>query len=164
MQNDFDKACYIVMGVSGSGKSTVARRLASALEIPFYDADDFHPKANIEKMNHGIPLDDHDRYPWLETLAEQSLRWKDEGFVLACSALKRSYREILSRSLKDAIQWVYLKGDLTLIRQRIEQRRGHFFDPVLLQSQFDTLEEPETAIFCDISKTVDQIIYDIINH
>jgi len=147
------------MGVSGSGKSTVGEALAQALAISFYDADDFHPPANIEKMQGGNPLNDQDRQPWLEILANKMAIWEESGgAVLACSALKESYRNTLSKVPAEKIKWIYLKGSFELIAERMQQRKGHFFSAKLLQTQFDTLEEPKGAFVVDIKMSTEKII------
>jgi gluconokinase len=133
----------IIFGVSGAGKTTIGKLLAEQLGWRFYEADDFHPRANIEKMHGGRPLTDEDRWPWLERLREQitySLTAKENG-VLACSALKRGYRERLRVS--DDVKFVFLRGDYPLIENQLRPRRGHFMNPELLKSQFADLEEPE---------------------
>jgi gluconokinase len=133
----------IVMGVSGSGKSTVGRLLAEFLQWEFQDADRFHPDANVEKMRNGIALTDEDRGPWLRAIAD----WIDETRragrcgVIACSALKRRYRDLLIRNCPD-VRLVYLKGDAALIAPRIVARHGHYMPANLLPSQFEALEEP----------------------
>ncbi|PYS80122.1 MAG: gluconate kinase, partial [Acidobacteria bacterium] len=131
----------ILMGVSGSGKTTIGRRLADELGWKFYDGDDFHPRANVEKMAHGVPLDDEDRAPWLESLRDliRSCLVRGESAVLACSALKRSYRQYLL--IDENVMLVYLKGDYELIEERLEGRSEHFMKPKMLDSQFDALEE-----------------------
>jgi len=153
----------IVMGVSGSGKSTVGELLAARLRWEFQDADAFHPAANIAKMKSGVPLDDSDRLPWLETIAESIRGWLSEGtgVVLACSALKASYRDVL---LVDPllVKVVYLKAGFGLVQSRLEGRRGHFMPHELLQSQFDTLEEPLDAIVVDVSKPLEECVNHII--
>jgi gluconokinase len=139
----------VLMGVTGSGKTTVGRLLAEDLGWTYFDADDFHSEPNIEKMKGGIPLNDADRKPWLESLRElvRDYLIRSEDAVLACSALKASYREFLL--LDQSVKLVYLKSDYQLIRERLEQRRGHYMDPALLDSQFDTLEEPQECLRID---------------
>lgn len=139
------------MGVAGSGKTTVGRRLAEELGWEFYDADDFHPPSNVEKMARGVPLDDADRGPWLESLRGlvRAALEGGAGAVLACSALKERYRE---RLLVDGrVRLVYLKGDRGLIGRRLAARRGHFMKPELLDSQLAALEEPPPETHIDIS-------------
>jgi gluconokinase len=154
---------FIIMGVAGSGKTTVGRALAAALGWEFYDGDDYHPPENIAKMAAGIPLRDADRYPWLETLrCLIASRLRDgRSFVLACSALKAGYRDVL---LKDnpGGQLIYLKGDYALIRDRLLRRSGHYMKSELLDSQFEALEEPDHAFTVDIRLTVDEIVRRII--
>jgi gluconokinase len=133
----------IVFGVSGAGKTTIGKLLAEQLGWRFYEGDDFHPRANIEKMRSGRPLTDEDRWPWLERLREQITRSiaAKENAVLACSALKRAYRDRLRVS--DDVKFVFLRGDYALIAEQLCQRRGHFMNPELLRSQFADLEQPE---------------------
>jgi gluconokinase len=133
----------IVMGVSGSGKSTIGEGLATRLGQPFIDGDSLHPAANREKMAHGVPLDDADRQPWLEAIvaAMDRHRASGESLVLACSALKRRYRDFL-RGSHDDVRFVYLQASRDLLAERLGHRSGHFFDPRLLDSQLATLEEP----------------------
>ncbi|MDN3594113.1 gluconokinase [Zunongwangia endophytica] len=155
---------YIVMGVSGSGKTTIGREIASKLEIPFFDADDYHPKANVEKMKNGIALDDEDRKSWLKSLAENIEKWKeDKGAVLACSALKKKYRATLSHNLKDYVVFVYLYAEYELIYERMMSRKGHYFKPELLKSQFDTLEEPENAIKVGVDQRISETVAEVIS-
>jgi gluconokinase len=152
----------VLMGVSGSGKTTVGRLLADALGWEFYEADDYHPSANVEKMRSGIPLDDADRRPWLESLRDliRNCLEQKENAVLACSALKESYREFLL--IDERVVLIYLKGDYEVIRQRLGQRRGHFMNPNLLDSQFDALEEPARAdMQVDVSSSPDEIVRNI---
>lgn len=133
----------IISGVSGSGKSTVGRRLAERLDWRFYDADDFHSQANVEKMSRGEPLTDSDRKPWLQAMAKAIRHWsdKDESAVLACSALKDTYRDTLMKASPDT-RLIYLKVPLEAVRQRMKQRHGHFMKASMLESQFEALEEP----------------------
>jgi gluconokinase len=151
----------IVMGVTGSGKTSVGRLLAQQLGWEFADADDFHPSANVEKISHGIPLTDEDRAPWLERLRIQIANWivNGQNAVLACSALKRTYRQELS--VGPEVRFVYLKGSPELIAQRLRLRRGHFADEKILASQFADLEEPEAAVTVDISQTPEMIVAQI---
>lgn len=144
---------YLVMGVSGSGKTTIGQLLASQLGIEFFDGDDFHSATNIEKMKAGQPLDDHDRYDWLKNIhaiANKTLSTNTSA-VIACSALKRQYREIISANLKTSIIWIYLHGSKELIQERMASRQNHYMPVALLQSQFDILEIPDESIKIDIS-------------
>ena len=153
----------IVMGVSGCGKSSVGKALASKLGWDFYDADDFHPPANVAKMASGIPLDDFDRASWLASLNElisSSLKANHPG-VLACSALKERYRRQLMEG-NDGVQVVYLKGSYDLIWSRMEKRTGHYMKPHMLKSQFEALEEPTKALTVEISAPVNEIIREIL--
>ena len=152
------------MGVSGSGKTTVGKALASALEIPFYDADDFHPQDNIVKMEQGIPLQDLDRKSWLETLSKNLTQWEAvTGAVLACSALKEMYRTALHSGVNNDMTWVYLYGRSELIKERMAGRRGHYFKPELLDSQLADLEPPQYGWHFNISSSVDHIVKSILN-
>src|SRR6187399_598396 len=134
----------IIFGVSGAGKTTIGKLLARDLRWRFIEADDFHPAANIEKMRSGHPLTDNDRWPWLEQLRQQIERSLSarENAVLACSALKRAYRDRLHVS--DEIKFVFLRGDHALVEKQLRSRHGHFMNAALLQSQFHDLEEPES--------------------
>jgi gluconokinase len=136
----------ILFGVSGSGKTTVGRLLADELGWKFYDADHFHPTANIEKMMRAAPLSDEDRWPWLERLRELigTCLAQREDAILACSALKEAYRQYLR--VDDEIRFIFLRGEFSLIQERLRNRHGHFMNIALLQSQFDTLEEPEEGV------------------
>lgn len=148
----------IVMGTTGSGKTTIGTLLAKRLGWKFADADDFHPPANVEKMKHGIPLNDSDRMPWLAALHNQILAWNaaHENAILACSALKQSYRDEL-RSGAD-VKFVYLKGDFELFSKRVLARKGHFAKQDLLASQFADLEEPADAITIDARKSPGKMV------
>jgi gluconokinase len=154
----------IVFGVSGAGKTTIGKLLAQELGWRFYEADDFHSQANIEKMRSGIPLTDEDRWPWLENLRQLTKRSLEAGenAVLACSALKRAYRERLRVS--DEVKFVFLRGDYALIEKQLRQRRGHFMNPELLRSQFADLEEPgpdENALTIELGRTPEEIVEEI---
>jgi carbohydrate kinase (thermoresistant glucokinase family) len=155
----------IVMGVSGSGKTTVGRLLAAELGLPFHDADDFHADESVEKMRSGRALDDEDRRMWLEDLARRIARWSHEsGAVLACSALKRSYREVLiSRAPEGKVVFVHLKGRRELIRERLELREGHYMPVELLDSQFESLDEPPDAMVVAIDRPPPAIVQEIIS-
>jgi gluconokinase len=137
-------SAIVVMGVSGSGKSTIASMLAQRLHWVYEDADWFHPKSNIEKMHHGEPLNDEDRWPWLRAIAEWIDATRSAGGhgVVACSALKRAYRDILIGDRRD-VRLVFLKGDRDLIARRIAARADHFMPSTLLESQFAALQEPQ---------------------
>jgi len=153
----------ILMGVSGSGKTSVGKVLAEHLKWDFYDADDFHPPENVAKMAIGIPLDDSDRAPWLAALHDlisSSLKQNKSG-VLACSALKERYRQQLMNG-SDGVQLVYLKGSYDLIWSRMETRSDHYMKPQMLHSQFDALEEPSNALTVDISLSVEEIVQFVI--
>jgi gluconokinase len=146
----------IVMGVTGAGKTTVGKRLASVLGWQFHDADDFHPEANKIKMHAGVALNDEDRWPWLQALRaaiEQHLR-DGSGAVVACSALKAVYREVLAGGLRD-LRFVHLTGDRRVLEDRLGARRDHFMNPALLESQLDTLEPPADALNVDFTLDVD---------
>ena len=153
----------VVMGVAGCGKTTIGKKLAAALGWGFSDADEFHSAASIEKMKSGVALTDADREPWLRATkaAIDEHKRKGTGHVFACSALKARYREVLGAG-DPQVRFIYLKGDADLIRQRLNQRVGHFFDPALLSSQFEALEEPHDALTVDIAQTPDAIVSRII--
>ncbi len=149
----------LLMGVSGTGKTTIGKVLAATLGWEFKDGDDFHPPENIDKMQHGIALDDGDRIPWLLTLQKTIQNWlqEDKNIVLACSALKESYRQLLLVDTEN-IKLVYLQGDFDLIQKRLQERQNHFMPEKLLKSQFDDLEEPNNAIYVDVSQPSNMIL------
>jgi carbohydrate kinase (thermoresistant glucokinase family) len=159
-------AVLVIMGVSGSGKSTIAALLARELGWPCRDADEFHPPANVAKMRSGTPLTDEDRWPWLDAIAAwiDDRRAAGEPGIVTCSALKRSYRDVLIGARED-VRLVYLKGDEELISQRLSKRHGHFMPAALLHSQFETLEEPkadERPITVSIAPRPEKIAAEII--
>jgi gluconokinase len=153
----------IVMGVAGCGKTTIGKALASRLGWDFFDADGYHPPANVAKMAAGIPLDDDDRAPWLAALHELLARTLREGRhpVLACSALKQRYRDTLLAG-HSGIRVVYLRGGYDLILARMSDRTDHYIKPGMLRSQFEALEEPQDALIVDITPTADEIIENIL--
>lgn len=156
---------FIIMGVSGCGKSSVGQSLASHLGWDFFDADDFHPPENVAKMAGGIPLNDSDRAPWLDSLNElisSSLK-ADKPGVLACSALKERYRQRLLEG-NDGVKIVYLKGSYDLIWSRMSARKEHYMKPYMLKSQFEALEEPMNAYTIDISQSIDAIVQEILEN
>src|SRR5271165_2296073 len=146
------------MGVSGVGKTTIGEALAQELGWPFADADDFHPAANVAKMHAGIPLDDTDRAPWLQSLHDAIVGWIAAGksVVLACSALREAYRRQLM--VGPEVKLVFLHAEFDLVSQRLEARHGHYMNPGLLRSQFETLEVPPDAVSIDVSGTVPEIV------
>ena len=137
--------------------------MSEALEIPFFDADDFHPASNIEKMSQGVPLDDADRQPWLETLASKLFEWeKSGGAVLACSALKESYRVTLGSECGEVVQWVILDAPEELLAERLAARKGHYFEPALLRSQVDSFELPDYGWLIDVTSAPQEVVKKIL--
>lgn len=155
----------LVMGVSGSGKSTIGQLLAESLNWEFADADSFHSLENIEKMRHGIPLNDLDRMPWLLAMQQAIEQWlqDNKNVVLACSALKASYRQVLVLD-EERVKLVYLKGSFEIIQKRLHIRQQHFMPEELLKSQFDALEEPLGALSVDIVNPPGVIVQNIIEN
>ena len=156
------KTIFIVMGVSGCGKSTIGRLLAKEMNLIFYDGDDYHDASNVKKMSQGIPLTDSDRKKWLERLHQLAVESKELGAVIACSALKVNYRKILSHRLDQYMQFVYLDGSKQEISDRLYRRKDHFMPAGLLDSQFDSLEPPKEAITVSISNTPEAMVLKII--
>jgi gluconokinase len=158
---------YVIMGVSGSGKSLIGARLARALHVEFVEGDDLHPPDNVRRMAAGIPLTDNDRKGWLMAIAAR-LREAQRagiGLVASCSALKRRYRDLLRSSGDARVQFVYLAGTRALLGERMADRPGHFMPPALLESQLAILQEPspdEHAWVCDIRATPDTIVADLV--
>jgi gluconokinase len=158
---------YVVMGVSGAGKSLIGADFAQQLRVPFADGDDYHPAENVRRMSAGIPLTDEDRAGWLRGLADRIRQARDArtGLVLACSALKRSYRDILREAAPD-LRLIFLDGPRALIARRLDSRRGHYMPASLLDSQFAALEEPspdEYAWICDASLPPGEILSDLLS-
>lgn len=159
----FPSIIYI-MGVSGSGKTTIGRQLAVETGLPFFDGDDFHPVSNIDKMKSGQPLTDDDRIGWLRSINEMARKQStNAGAIIACSALKEKYRDILEEGMTIPVQWIFLNGSYEVIAERMQQRKPHYMPASLLQSQFDILEVPANAIMIDINNTTDDIVNTIKN-
>jgi gluconokinase len=158
LKEDQRAMIVIIMGVAGSGKTTIGTQLAITLNWMFYDADNFHSKENREKMRNGIPLTDEDRKEWLEKLRGLigSYLEKKQNMILACSALKESYRQTLQ--INEAVRFVYLRGTYEQIEERMEKRKGHYMKPDMLKSQFEILQEPENALTVDIFMTPKEIV------
>lgn len=151
----------LLMGVSGTGKSTLGKMLSKRLGIPFLEADDFHPKANREKLKMGQPLTEQDRLPWLKDICDEIIKKENQGVILACSALKERHRKVVMKKREDWFCF-FLKGSKELIRNRVLQRKGHFFNPVLIDNQFITLEEPRNAVVLDIGKPIEHLMNELL--
>ncbi|MBV2143217.1 gluconokinase [Falsochrobactrum sp. TDYN1] len=150
----------IVMGVSGSGKSTVGEKLAEALELPFLEGDSLHPKANVDKMSSGIPLQDEDRWPWLDKIGER-LTSAENGIIISCSALKKSYRDHLRAASREALIFIFLDGSFEVLHEHMGHRTGHFMPVSMLESQLATLESPvgEPLVFrADVADPIMAIV------
>ncbi|WP_406682857.1 NADP-dependent phosphogluconate dehydrogenase [Seonamhaeicola sp. MEBiC1930] len=153
-----------LMGVSGCGKSTIGHILSETLKIPFFDGDDYHPKKNIRKLSNGIPLTDEDRYGWLHTINELAKeQLQKNSCVIVCSALKKSYRDILEEGIQGQVKWIHLIGSFEQILERLNKRENHFMPPSLLKSQFDTLEQPKNALEINVSLSPKDIVDSILN-
>lgn len=144
------------MGISGSGKSTIGKALSESLGLPFLDADDFHPQENIKKMTRGIPLNDDDRWPWLGAIVEYVLQAHRNEFVLACSALKQSYRDYLEQRLDN--KYLFLELTKSQAEDRLNRRKGHFMPPGLVTSQLETLESPVNALCLNATLSPEEIV------
>ncbi|NKB69318.1 MAG: AAA family ATPase [Candidatus Latescibacteria bacterium] len=162
MESSGENLVIILMGVTGSGKSTVGEALTQDLGWPFYDGDDFHPPENVAKMKSGVALEDEDRWPWLQRLAGEIGQWLAQGdsAVLACSALKQVYRDVLVGG-RPQVRVVHLKGSKELIGERLAQRQHRYMPASLLDSQFATLEQPQVAVEVDIAPEPDAIAGEI---
>jgi gluconokinase len=149
----------VLMGVSGAGKTAVGELLAQRLGWPFVDGDDLHPASNVRKMTAGVPLTDEDRLPWLQSVRDVIVEHAGSGrsAVIACSALKRAYRELLLMGQPDT-RLVYLRGAPAVFERRLGERRGHFFDPHLLASQLEAMEEPEEALVVDVDDELEAVV------
>ena len=153
---------YVIFGVSSSGKTTIGKKISIKLGIPFYDADDFHSNTNIEKMSTGVPLDDLDRLGWLQKIVLKiNESNKNNGAIFACSALKEKYREILSGSYKNKVEFIFLKIDKSEATKRLKIRKNHFFPIGLLDNQFEILENPSNAIKVNASNDIDLVCEEI---
>ena len=158
-----EKPLIVVMGVAGSGKTTIASGLAETLGVPFVEGDSLHPAANVKKMAAGIPLTDEDRWPWLEAIGERMEveRVTGHGVVVSCSALRHVYRDCLRKKVNGTVQFILLDGSRELIGARMRRRKGHFMPPALLDSQFATLEKPSAdahAVVLDISHPIPALL------
>jgi gluconokinase len=159
-------ALVVVMGVTGSGKSTVGEALAERMGAQFADADDFHSPENVAKMRSGVPLDDEDRWPWLRAIGEWLHKHRALGAVVTCSALKRAYRDVLREAAPDAT-FLHLDGDMETVRQRVANRPGHFMPASLVQSQYDALEplgDDERGVVIPLDLPVDEIVDRFLEH
>jgi carbohydrate kinase (thermoresistant glucokinase family) len=156
-------AVFVLMGVSGSGKSTVGRRVADQLGLTFIEGDDFHPRRNVRKMSAGVPLTDDDRAPWIEALAAGiNVRQPGSDAIVACSALSQFVRDRLRAGVTERLQFILLTADPAVIRQRLSQRPQHFMKPRMLDSQLAALERPVDAIAIDGSRPLDEVCTDVV--
>jgi gluconokinase len=153
------------MGVSGCGKTTLGEKTAEGLGVEYFEADSFHPEANIQKMSSGIPLTDDDRWPWLHLIREKVGQYQsqDKSAVFSCSALKESYRQFLGQGLSEPIEWVYLQGRFEVIEKRMSNRKGHYFKVDMLRSQFADLEEPEYGLTLNIEDPLEEKIQTLVD-
>ena len=154
----------LITGICGTGKTTVGTRVAEELSIPYFDGDDFHPKQNIDKMGRGIPLKDEDRWAWLEAIRSRMEQFigQNSSAVFTCSALKKSYRSVLMGGIREQILFIYLYGDLELIRERMKHRPGHYMKESMILSQLRDLEIPGSGLNLDVSGDVEETVEKII--
>ncbi|MEZ4808766.1 MAG: gluconokinase [Allomuricauda sp.] len=157
------KRILVVMGVSGSGKTTIGKLLAEKLNYPFFDGDDFHPEANVKKMSSGTPLNDGDRKDWLVQLNQLAHEHRHTGAVIACSALKKTYRGILKAGVGSCMEFIYLQGTFDEVKARLASRKDHFMPQELLKSQFEALEPPTHGVKVSITKTPEEIVAKIMS-
>lgn len=157
-----NKNILFVIGISGTGKSTIGMLLAKELKLPYFEGDVYHPEANIKKMASGHPLNDEDRYEWLIRLNQLAKEHRKDGCVIACSALKASYRKILENHIASQVVWISLEGSFKVISDRLKLRKGHFMPASLLQSQWDTFEPPTDALKISIEPSPKEIVKDIV--
>ncbi|WP_086478064.1 MULTISPECIES: gluconokinase [Arenibacter] len=156
------KNILFVIGVSGTGKSTIAGLLAKELKLPFLEGDEYHPQSNVQKMASGHPLTDEDRMDWLLRLNQLAKEHREDGCIISCSALKESYRNILQKDIESQVVWISLEGSFQLISERLKQRKGHFMPASLLQSQWDTFEAPTEALTISVAASPKEIVSEII--
>lgn len=156
------KSILFIMGVSGCGKSTIGSLLSKHLSRPFFDGDDFHPRENVKKMSAGVPLTDEDRVEWLERLNTLAIKNKTNGAIIGCSALKESYRYLLEKDIEQHTAWIFLHGNFQEIWQRMQRREDHFMPVALLESQFNTLEPPQDALWVSIDQSPDKMVNQIL--
>ncbi|GAA5022730.1 gluconokinase [Marivirga lumbricoides] len=163
--NEHINPVIFVMGVSGSGKSTIGKLLSLKLSLPYFEGDEYHSPENIAKMSAAQPLTDIDRQVWLESLNQLAInQGKNKGCIIGCSALKEKYRKTLAKGVSQPVYFVFLEGNFEIISQRLQNRKGHFMPPALLQSQFEALQIPENAIKINILDPPEQIVNNIIQN
>lgn len=153
---------FILMGVSGSGKTTIGKRVSQELGVPFYEGDDFHPPENIAKMSSGIPLDDKDRVPWIDALVSALNERESKDAVVACSALSRFIRERIRGGLKDSAKFIWLTARPEIIEERLRQRGQHYMKAGMLASQFAALQMPQTARQVSVERPVDEVVAEVL--
>ncbi|HEU4602706.1 MAG TPA: gluconokinase [Steroidobacteraceae bacterium] len=157
---------YVIMGVSGAGKTTVGTEVSQRLRLPFFEGDNFHPQANIDKMSSGIPLTDTDRIPWIDALAEgvNHRAEPDRDAIVACSALSRFVRQRIRERMNDEVDFILLTADPCLIQERLSKRPKHYMKAGMLNSQLAALQMPSTALTVDVSRPLEQVVQEVIDH